>query len=307
MTRRMNMRTREERLLNNSCYKDYKETLICSSGTEIALSIYQSNKNDPCIIFIPGTMTHPLFYDEFLSLLTKNKFNVIGVHLLSHGKSPRERKLYSFEDMLENVKDTISYCIDSFNNKIIVIGSSQGGILSIAVTGMDERIKAVFPHNILLPSLNDSIYVTNIPKILKIFYGVIPSIMKIGAKVFPNLQIPITTYLELNRIFTVEETKTQFYQDPIGLTKYPLYFLSSLFSADLDLITDGSLKCPVIVIASKGDTLFPFEYCCKVFEKIKAQEKDMLVFDEPHHLILNEAFNEVIDPIVEKLNKFVAR
>lgn len=301
------MRTETDKYLNNSSYNKYKETLIDSYGVKIALSIYESNKDDPCIIFLPGTMTHPLFYDEFLSLLAKNKFNVIGVHPVSHGKSPRARKLYSFEDMIENVKDTISYCVDNFNNEILVMGSSQGGILSIAAAGMDQRIKAVFPHNILLPSLNESISVTSIPKIFKPFYKVIPVIMRIGAKIFPGLQIPITAYLELDRIFTVEETKKQFYQDPIGLTKYPLNFLSSLFSADLDLITDGSIKCPVVVIASKGDTLFPFEYCCKVFDQIKAPQKDMLVFDEPHHLIFNETYNEVIDPIVEEINKYINR
>ena len=303
----MNLKRKEEKLLNNSYYNRYREELINSSGTKIALSIYESNKNDPCIIFIPGTMTHPLFYDEFLSSLAENKFNIVGLHLISHGKSPREKHIYSFDDMIENVKDTISYCLDNFNEEIIVMGSSQGGILSIAVAGMDERIKAVFPHNILLPSLNDSIYVTSIPKVFKPLYRVIPVIMNMGAKIFPKFQIPITAYLKLNRIFTVEETKDQFYQDPIGLTKYPLYFLASLFSANLDLITDGSIRCPVVVISSRGDTLFPYEYCYKVFEKIKASRKEMIIFDEPHHLIFNESVEKVTEPIVKKLNEYVAR
>ena len=301
------MRTEIDKYLNNSGYENYKETLIYSNGTKIALSIYESRTDDPCIIFIPGTMTHPMFYDDFLTLLAKKKFNVIGVHPISHGKSPRDKSKYNFDGMIENVINSISYCINNYNNQVILMGSSKGGILSIAAAGIDNRIKAVFPHNILLPSLSDSIKVTSFPDYFEVFYNLIPILMNIGAKILPELQIPITAYLDLDRIFTVEETKRQFYQDPLGLTKYPLFFLSSLFSADLDLITDGSIKCPVIVIASKGDTLFPYEYCCKVFEKINAPEKEMLVFDEPHHLIFNESINDVIDPIINKLNLYFER
>lgn len=297
-------RSSEQKLLNQSVYKGYKEALINSTGTQIALSIYESKRDDPCVVFIPGTMTHPLFYDELLVLIAEKGFNVVGLHLISHGKSPREKAVFSFSDMLENVKDTISFCINNYNENVVLMGSSQGGILSIALAGIDHRIKAVFPHNILLPALKDSIMVTNFPEFFKVLYKVIPYIMVLGSKLFPKLQIPITAYLDSDRIFTVEATKNQFYSDPIGLTKYPLYFLASLFSADLNSITNGSIKCPVIVIASKGDTLFPFSYCCQVYDKIAAPHKEMILFDEPHHLIMNECIDQIIEPIAEKLNEY---
>lgn len=50
------------------------------------------------------------------------------------------------------------------------MGSSQVGILATAAAGVDHRIKAVLPHNILLPSLSESIYVTSIPKLFKPVY-----------------------------------------------------------------------------------------------------------------------------------------
>lgn len=297
------MRSREEKLLNISSYKCYREVLINSADTQIALSIYEGYKEYPCVLFIPGTMIHPLFYDDFLSDLARNKFNVIGIHPISHGKSPRVKRIYSFDDMIENVRDAITYCIDNFNDNVFLMGSSQGGILATAAAGVDSRIKAVLPHNILLPSLSDSIYVTSIPKLFKSVYRLIPLAIKLEARIFPKLQIPPTAYLDLNKVFTVQETKEQYYADPISLKSYPLYFLSSLFCADLTRLTDGSIKCPVIVIASKRDTLFPYDYCCKVFERIKAPYKEMVIFDEPHHLILNECVDIVIERVVKKLNE----
>ena len=298
------MRTTEQKMLNLSGYADYSETLIDSAGTKIALSIYKSNKDAPCVIFLPGTMTHPLFYDDFLTALAERDFNVIGVHFLSHGKSPRDRKAYTFDDMVQNVEDTISFCLDHFNSNPILMGSSQGGILSMAVAAKDSRIKAVFAHNLLLPALKESISITNFPGFLRLFYGVFPPFMKCLARVMPGLQVPITAYLDFDRVTSSQEIQEGFYRDPIGLTSYPLCFLASLFTADLEGITDGSIKCPVAVIASKGDPLFSFDYCSTVFEKIAAPKKEMIVFDEPCHLILNECVDKVIDPIVEGLKRY---
>lgn len=298
------MRTVEQALLNLSCYKDYSETLIDSAGTKIALSVYRGKKGAPCVVFLPGTMTHPLFYDDFLTALAERGFNVVGVHFLSHGKSPRDRKAYTFDDMVQNVEDTISFCLDHFNSNPIVMGSSQGGILSMAVAARDSRIKAVFAHNLLLPTLKESISITNFPSWLKLFYGVFPPFMKRLARLMPGLQVPITAYLDWDRITSSSEIQEGFYRDPIGLTSYPLSFLASLFTADLTGITDGSIKCPVVVIASKGDPLFSFSYCSTVFEKIAAPKKEMIIFDEPCHLILSECVDTVIGPVVDGLRRY---
>lgn len=298
------MRTNEQMLLNQSGYMNYRELMISSAGIRIVLSLYDAGKGRPCIVFLPGTMTHPLMYDDFLALLAENGFTVAGVHFLSHGKSPREKQLYSFQDMLQNVNDAIAYCRDNINTEIILMGSSQGGILSMAAACSDDRLKAVFAHNILLPDLPSSICVTNFPHFLKPLSRLVKSMMKLAALVVPARQIPVTSYLDFHRISRSDEVKEFFYTDPIGLTSYPLYFLSSLFNADLSRIKDGSIKCPVVVIASKRDTLFPFSYCTEVFDLIVAPHKEMLTFDEPYHLIFNECPERVIGPIIDKLRQY---
>ncbi len=278
--------------------------MINSTGTKIALSIYESKKENPCIVFVPGTMSHPLLYDDFLSLLPDRGFNVIGIHLISHGKSPREKMLYSFEDMIENVLDAITYCIDTFNDRVVLLGSSQGGILSLAVAGKDSRLKAVFPHNILLPDHPDTITITRFPHFLKYFHSIGINLIKIIAKTFPTMQISVTSYLDLKRVSSSREVLDQFFHDPLLFTKYPLYFLASLFTADFTSVTDGSIKCPVILIASKREALFPYSYCLDVFERIKAPRKEILAFNEEAHLIFQECVDRIIDPIAEKMREY---
>jgi pimeloyl-ACP methyl ester carboxylesterase len=298
------MRTAEQARLNLSGYPAYRETLIESAGTRIALSLYDAGEGKPCVIFIPGTMTHPLFYDEFLTLLAEAGFNVCGVHPLSHGKSPREKRLFTFSDLLQNVRDAVGYCRDKISDSVLLSGSSQGGILCLAAAAGDSRVKAAFPHNVLLPSLEGSIAITRFPPFLGRLQQPLVSLMGIAARLAPGLQLPPDFYLDFNRVSRSPELQAGFFSDPLNLASYPLVFLHSLFSADLTGVSDGSIKCPVVVIASTGDPLFPYGYCLEVFDRIKAPHKEMLVFDEPYHLILNECVERVIGGVVDKLNEF---
>ena len=299
---------RIEEVMNNNSLNlpNYEEVLIPSSGTQIALSIWKSNsKTNPNIVFIPGTMTHPLFYSQFLNEICKKAYNVIGIHHISHGKSPREIKAFTIDHMIANVKDTITYVIENFNDNVGLMGSSQGGVLAISIAGLDDRIKAVVPHNILLTSLKESIKLSSYPDWLVNFYKPIISLMKLGARIMPKKQLTMDSYLDSDKVFSTKEWKDYFYTDPIGLTKYPISFLASLFASDMTHITDGSIKCPVVVWVSKGDPLFTKEYNDLVYEKIKCKTKEKVEFDLNCHLIFNECIDSVIDRVAEKLDKYM--
>ncbi|WP_219216552.1 alpha/beta fold hydrolase [Paenibacillus sp. S150] len=281
---------------------EYEEVTIESNHVPIVLSIWRNRKEDSCIVFLPGTATHPLFYEAFLHSLAENRFNVIGVHPVCHGKSPRVKKLFSFDEIVQNGKDAVTYALENFNKNVIVMGSSQGGIVAIALAGQDDRIQAVFPHNILIPEVSDSIVVTRFPGFLQKNYKFCIHLMNRLAKMFPKLPVPVSIYLDLKKVSSDKKIIQQFYNDPIGFMSYPLYFLSSLFSADLSSIQDGSIKCPVIVLAAKGDPLFPEAYTRQIYDMIKAPYKELMLFDENVHLLLNESLSHVLSPIVNKLN-----
>lgn len=283
---------------------EYEEVTIFSNHATIVLSIWQSRTEDNCIIFIPGTATHPLFYEPFLLSLAKSGFNVIGVHPVCHGKSPRSQKTFSFEDIVQNGKDAVTYALERFNRNVIVMGSSQGGIAAIALAGQDDRIRAVFPHNVLIPQISESIVVTRFPRFLRRKYKYIVTGIERMAKIFPKLPIHVGLYLDLKKVTRDKRIIQKFKDDPYGFMSYPLHFLSTLFNADLSSVQDGSIKCPVIVMAAKGDPLFPESYTRTVFEMIQAPYKELMLFDEDVHLILNERVPQVLTPIIEKLNQF---
>lgn len=299
------MQSNEQMYLNNSNYKKYSETIIKSSNTKIALSIYESKKGDPTIVFLPGTMVHPLFYDDFLSSVASNGYNVVGVHFVNHGKSPRELKKFTVNDLIINTKDAVSFAIDKYGENVALMGSSQGGLVASIVASQDHRVKAVFAHNFFLFNINETLRVTNFPSFLVPFFKQIKFFFSMLGKIFPEKQMDLADYLDINKACESDKIKKYYFTNPLTLKSYPLSFMSSLFNCDTSGLINGSIKCPFVLITSTGDKLVPYEYEEAIYKKVIASKKEILVFEGLSHLLLVEDVKKVTPLIIEKMDKYL--
>ena len=58
----MGMRDRDERLRNEVEHPErYQEVTITSADVPVVLSVWHGRSGGPVVVFLPGTMTHPLF------------------------------------------------------------------------------------------------------------------------------------------------------------------------------------------------------------------------------------------------------
>jgi alpha-beta hydrolase superfamily lysophospholipase len=78
-----------------------------------------------------------------------------------------------------------------------------------------------------------------------------------------------------------------------------------MMTADVSGMGDGSIGCPVLVIAATGDPLFSFAYTRRVFDRIVATAKELLVLDVDRHLLFNECVELVTDPLVDRIRRLV--
>lgn len=279
------LRSPAERLLNASGYAGYRETLIESGGRPIVLSLYEARPDAPCAVFLPGTMTHPLFFDDFLASLARQGWNVAGVHFVSHGKSPRCTRRYTFAELAGNARDAVGWCAGHWNPRIALVGTSQGAMLALAAAAGDARVKALVAHAAALPQLSATIRVTRLPGWMAPVWPLLPPLLAALAWPFPRLPVPLPLYLDPAAITPDEALLQQLSRDPIGLRSYPLRYMASLLAADLACATDGSLRCPVIVPAARDDAMFPLDYQRQVYAAIRAPHKEWLEFDQGSHLL----------------------
>lgn len=169
----------------------YEEALLEAPGAPVVLSVWSGESGAAPVVFLPGTMTHPLFYEKFLDGLSRAGFNVVGVHFQGHGKSPRAWRLFSFDDLVRNALDAVSYSSERFRSDALVLGSSQGGVVATALAARGTRVKAVFAHNVLDPSMPESILITRFPAWLRSYHKTISRGMRAAASVLPRLAIPV--------------------------------------------------------------------------------------------------------------------
>jgi pimeloyl-ACP methyl ester carboxylesterase len=191
---------------------------------------------------------------------------------------------------------------------VVLLGSSQGGILAMAVAAHNRRLALVVTHNLLDPSLPESLIVTRLPGWLMGVYRPLLALLRRAARLAPGLPVPLWAYLDLDldRVCGQPQTRRRFLTDPLGLRAYPLGFLAELLTADLSGMGDGSIGCPVLVVTGRGDPLFPLGYTRRVFDRIVAPVKELLVFEVDRHLLFNECVQLVTDSLVDHIRRLAA-
>ena len=284
----------------------YSEHEVQSGGARIVLSVWEPEKPVAAIAFVPATMVHPLFYERLLSGFAERGFAVVGIHPVGHGKSPRDAKLYTVSDIVQNGIDAVTFALDRYGLPVMAMGSSQGGIVAAALAADDGRIAAAFAHNVMLTELPDSIGVTRFPKWFRRIYRPVKGVFGFFARLFPALPMPLGFYLDRKRISENPAIWEKVRNDGLCLTRYSLHFLASLFTTRFPGLTDGSMTCPLYVIADSGDRLFTMEYTERVFERLKAPRKEMVLFHFNDHMMMVTHPDEVCDTLAAIMRKEAA-
>jgi alpha-beta hydrolase superfamily lysophospholipase len=292
-------KTATERPMNTVARSDaYEEIQLHSEGVPIVVSVWHADPALATVVFLPGTMVHPLFYAEFLDGLAAGGFTVVGVHSQGHGLSPRTTAPLTWDALARNARDAVAYTAERFGAPVILLGSSQGGMLAMALAATDAPLAGVIAHNVLDPADPSALRVTRLPDWLATVRRPLLRLLTLAAKVFPGLPVPISAYLDLVKVCGDPQSLERFRTDPLALRAYPLRFIASLFTADLSGMTDGSINCPVVVLAATGDPLFPADDARRLYERIAAPAKRFVTLDLDRHLIFNECVEQAL-PVVE--------
>jgi len=294
------MRTRDQRLLNAVQRPDaYDEVVLDSGGVPVVLSVWAGPPDSPAVLFLPGTMTHPLFYEDFLDALNRDGLTVVGLHPQAHGKSPRVRKPLTWDALLRDGRSTLAWMRERLPSApFVVLGTSQGGALAMALATRETGLAAVFAHNVLDASSPDSISITRSPAWTGRYHRQVHGLLHLAARVVPGIPVPYWVYLDMRRVTPDRTIEERLHADPLGRHTYPLGLLAGMLEEDVT----RPVSCPVTVIAGSGDPLFPLPYIRRVFARINAPVKELLVIEADRHLILVEALDRVLPALLPRLH-----
>lgn len=279
----------------------YEEVQVDSGGVPIVLSVWHAEPARAMVVFLAGTMVHPLFYGEFLDGLAAEGFTVVGVHSQGHGKSPRTGAPLSWDALVGNARNAVDYAADRFGGPLVLMGSSQGGMLAMAVAACGGPLAGVVAHNVLDPADPSALRVTRFPSWLTVARRPLRWLVGLSGRLLAWLPVPIGAYLDLGRVCGEPESLERFRSDPLALRAYPSRFLASLFTADLSGMTDGSIRCPVVVLAATGDPLFPIADARRLYARIAAPAKRLVEIDLGRQLILTDCVPQVLPRVAAEI------
>jgi len=285
----------------------YSELEIESTGTRIVLSVWEPMEPvvpEVVIVFTPATMVHPLMYEPLLSGFAKQGFAVVGVHPIGHGKSPRDVKRYTIKDIVQNGRDAVTFALERYDLPVVVMGASQGGLVTAAISAEDDRVAAAFPNNVILIELPESAGISHFPKWMWRFHRQMKALFKFAAFLLPDLQVPVRYYLKYKRVSKNRTFWNKAQEDKYCLRHYSLHFLSSLFTTQFPGLTNGSIKCPLYLITDSGDGLFTPPYVEKVFANLKAPYKEMITFHLNDHMLMANHPQEVCERLTPLVRQY---
>lgn len=241
--------------------------------------------NDVTVIVTHGLAEYSKNYKELAEFLQNNNFNVITYDLRGHGKSLGKRGyVKSYDDYVSDLKELVNYAKKK-TSKVFLIGHSMGGIIT--------NLYVVKYGNI------NGVIVTSSP------VDLLPSIQKI--KRFPFKKLLGNKQLRTSFTDTRLLHKINYVDDIYDLRKYysiigveVLYFGIKYLNKNIN-----NYRIPALFIHGKKDQLVPCEHSQKIYDLIPSKDKQIILFENSLHNIINdiekeEVKNEILKWLVER-------
>ncbi|MHA1489310.1 MAG: alpha/beta hydrolase [Promethearchaeota archaeon] len=281
--------------------KVIKEDYLTSDGLKIHLDIYDKEVPlEKTIIFVHGTSVYSRFYAEFCYNLFKKGYRVIAPDLIGHGVSEGKRGHFTMEKFTKMVRDVTSYISEKYGKKIIIMGSSLGGITTLYCAAYDNRIKGAICHNAAI--FNEKAY----KKIIKLkgFLKILKPFVPFFAKIVPKLKISVYLYLDFNKLAKSEfiDRIDFLLNDKILSDKYTMTSIRTQMREPLARPIE-LIEAPTMIINGDEDYLFSVEYMQEIYDRLNCENKKLVILKGASHLIFQENIEEALERIVPWLDK----
>ncbi len=276
----------------------FEECYIDANGFKLHLDILPKGQGMATVVFVPGTSVYAQVYMDFLRSMFEAGFNVVAFDPRGHGRSSGLRGDYAIDDIVEDTLAVVAYARKRFGGKVVVAGSSQGGIVAFYAAAKDDSLAAAVCHN--LADLNGR--QNQVLSKIRVPYRLTPAARAL-MRIYQGFAIPISLYLNLKIEYfeNGESVADYIYKDPLCITWITFRVLNSLLKTPLTKPVER-ITTPVMLIHSDKDHIFPQTYVENIYNKLTCPKKYLLIKDRSHLLMTNHV-QEVAPAIIQWLKK----
>lgn len=276
----------------------FESEFIPSGKIMLNIDIHTYNADAPTVVFVPGTSVYGLCYAEILYEIGKKGYNIIAMDPRGHGRSTGDRGNYTIEELMEDVETVVAYAKKRFNNKVSIMGSSQGGIVSFYLAARGIDVDTIICQNFADLQWGETHTITRYPQLAKIG----KPFVKLAGSMLPNAKVSTLSYLDLKsiKIKYFGSLHNFIVDDPFTVSKISLRAAKSLVNAKMERPVE-EIDIPIFVFQGTSDIVFPVEYTQKLYKKLKCK-KQLKLYKDCDHAIMVENVDLIKDDIINWLN-----
>lgn len=234
----------------------HRQTLTVGD-VPIHLELYESGKDDPVIVFLPGIGTYAEMYCEFLYKLSTWGFNVVGVDLRGHGYSGGRRGVYTVRQVVFDLKQVVTALSEKFSGPIGFFGCSIGAPLAMACAENDPRIKALLCHTLFLSEYPPDAFT---------YYGW--NSLKFTRLFLPDFKIDFRSFIDVNALVRGNAFADFIDYDELIVWEYSIDTLADLYSIKTSLVEEKR-DFKAAIITGEDDEVIQVNYMRHIIEKMK--------------------------------------
>ncbi|GMG95876.1 alpha/beta hydrolase [Tepidimicrobium xylanilyticum] len=229
------------------------------------------------IIINHGFAEHLNRYDYVTKKLNEAKIGVYRYDLRGHGRSKGPKgHIDDFMDFAEDVDVMVDLVKSEYSNlPIFMLGHSMGGFITC--------LYGIKYPNKLKGQIFSGAAITKIPQV----EGIKGDIFSLVNLILPKLKIknPVS-----KDICSVKEVVEDYEMDPLVLKEATLNFYVQFLVKGIRWIGSNISKYdyPCLILHGEMDRIVPREASIFLYNNIKSKDKEIKIYDNIYHEILNE-------------------
>lgn len=262
-------------------------------GIKLYYKINRIDSPKAIILINHGFAEHLGRYDYVAKALNESGYTVYRYDLRGHGqtKSPKGH-IESYEDFIEDCDEMIEMIKNENNNlPIFILGHSMGGFVTCAY-GLK------YPNK-----LKGQIFSGPAVDTLPPARGIRSNLIKILNKFLPNKTIKNIVEKD---ICSVEEVVRDYMNDPLVLKEATINFYFQFLIEGRNYINKNieDYKYPCLIAHGEKDKIVPKEIGYYLYNNISSKDKEIKIYDNLYHEILNEKEkDEILKDMIDWLDK----
>lgn len=265
--------------------------IIRQNKPDLHITIAEDTNVQKTIVFVPGIGWHGGFYYPLLNFLRDEGYRAIALDLRGHGKSKGERGKHLYEQLIEDLSDTVNYVISEYGEEVYLFGSSFGASIAYYAAIKNLNIKGLILNNAwdinnLPPTINKKRINRKLEKYAEDPLKMVSLVTIIGIKVSWNL---FDNKLEFLTLFL----------DKLWHKKWSIQSWKSFIYYKPDQNKEINLNIPILVITGENDGMMPLNYTKKIYKNLSSSKKELAIIKNAGHMIMVEHLDRSI-PVINK-------